>query len=248
DEDPVAAHLKKIGAFNIPDIGVGMLKKNAAVNPLRQRRVLRFVDVDDGLAAFVLVEVAAADEKGFSGSVENERVAPFVDFPVAVESLGKDRIAGQFAPVDEVVIAESGPLLGMVPGGTVEGDAGVEDHRLSVAVDRAATGPDALLLAVGGGTERNGEALPISEIAAANVAPVFWAVAIAERIELIKQVVPTVVIDGAIGIVHPLGGSSDMKNGMPGISLGAGRGRIDGRLGARAGVRSIRSRLPAQDE
>src|SRR5581483_10947601 len=40
DEDPVAAHLKKIGAFNIPDIGVGMLKKNAAVNPLRQRRVL----------------------------------------------------------------------------------------------------------------------------------------------------------------------------------------------------------------
>lgn len=240
DEDPVIADLEKVGAFDVANVGIGMLKKNAAIDPLGEGRVLGFVDVDDGLAAFALVEVAAADEKGFARVVKDKGIAPFVDFAVAMESFGEDGVVRQLAPVDELAIAEGGPLFGVVAGGTVESDAGVEDHGLAVAIDGAGAGPDALLIEVSGRAEGDGEALPMGEVAAADVAPVFWAVALAEGVELIKEVIPAVVVNRAVGVVHPLGGSDDVEGGIPRIGLGARRGGVDGGLGAGDGVVVLR--------
>src|SRR5260221_8220666 len=97
-------------------------------------------------------------------------------------------------------------------GGFSRSDAGVKNHGLSQAVDRAATGPDFRLTRLAGRPERDGQGFPFREIAATGVPPVFRPASVAERIELIEQMVKTFIINGAVWIIDPLGRSSDMKN------------------------------------
>src|SRR5882724_2683956 len=104
-------------------------------------------------------------------------------------------------------------------GGFSRSDAGVKNHGLSQAVDRAATGPDFRLTRLAGRPERDGQGLPFREIAAAGVPPVFRPALIAERIELVEEMVKSFVINGAVGIIDPLGRGCDMKNRAGGIGL-----------------------------
>ncbi len=67
-------------------------------------------------------------------------------------------------------------------GGFSRSDAGVKNHGLSQAVDRAATGPDFRLTRLAGRPERDGQRFPFGEIAAADVPPVFRPASVAERI------------------------------------------------------------------
>src|SRR5882724_923719 len=118
-------------------------------------------------------------------------------------------------------------------GGFSRSDAGVKNHGLSQAVDRAATGPDFRLPRLAGRPERDGQGFPFGEIAAAGVSPVFRPAFVAERIELIEEMVKTPVINGAVWIIDPLGRGCDMKNRAGGIGLGDRHGGLDG--GGRTG-------------
>jgi hypothetical protein len=60
------------------------------------------------------------------------------------------------------------------------------------------------------------------------VSPVFRPASIAERIELIEEMIKTFVKNGAVRIVDPLGWSGDVKNRVGGISLCAWRRGLDG--------------------
>jgi len=84
--------------------------------------------------------------------------------------------------------------------------------------------------------------LPAGQIAAANVAPIFGTAAVAEWVQLIKQVVIALIVDGTVGIVDPLGRSGDVKNRVRGIRLGARSRRSDsGRCARKIVVRRIRA-------
>src|SRR6266852_1437753 len=112
-------------------------------------------------------------------------------------------------------------------------DAGVKNHRLSLAVDCTATGPDFRLTCLAGRPERDGQRFPFRQIAAADVPPVFRPALITERMQLIEEMIKTFVINGAVRIIDPLGRSCDVKNRAGGIGLGALHSGLDG--GSRAG-------------
>ncbi|SRR6266487_1111568 len=68
---------------------------------------------------------------------------------------------------------------------------------------------------------------PFHEVTTADVPPVFRTTAIAERMQLVEEVIETFVIDRAVRIIDPLGGSRDVKNWARGISLGARCGGLN---------------------
>src|SRR2546426_9786640 len=94
-----------------------------------------------------------------------------------------------------------------------ERDTSIENHRLALAVEGAATGPDLRFSGVEGRRERDGQWFPFCQIATANMTPIFWPVPIAEWMQLIKKVVVVQVIDRAVRIIHPMRGSRKVKNG-----------------------------------
>src|SRR6266550_1802329 len=154
-----------------------------------------------------------------------------------------------FAPGNQIIITGGRPLFGMVQRRFPASDAGVKDHRLTLAIDRAATGPDFRFTGFTGRPERDGQMLPFRQITTANVSPVFRAAAIAERMQLIEEMIKTFVKNRAIRIVDPLGRSRDVKNRPGGISLGARRRSLDGR--SRTGkqfVRGFSTRAERQEE
>ncbi len=116
-------------------------------------------------------------------------------------------------------------------------DAGVKNHRLSLAVNRAATGPDFRLTRLARRPERDGQRFPFGQIAAADVPPVFRPALVAERMQLIEEMIKTSVINGSVRIIHPLGRNCDVKNRTGGIGLGVRRSRLDG--GSRTGNRFV---------
>src|SRR5206468_5126723 len=120
------------------------------------------------------------------------------------------------------------PLLGVRHGGFAGRDAGVKSHWLTFAIDRAATGPDLRFPRLTGRRQRDGKMFPFHEVTTADMSPVFRSAAITERMQLVEQVIKTLVIDRAVRIVDPLGRGRDVKNGAGGISLGARRGGFDG--------------------
>lgn len=221
EENIFVADVKKVGTFGGAGAGIGQLEHDATVFPLGEAGVEGLINVGDRLAAFGFVEVTASDEESFVVGMENEGVAPFVDFAVAMKSLGKDGILGAFLPLDEVLIANGRPLFG-VGLGRFLGDAGVENHGLAVAVDRAGARPDAGFALLASWRESNGKRFPMGEIATADVTPIFRAAAIGiEGVELVKEMVITAIEDWAVGIVDPIAGRGDVKDGMAGIGLRA---------------------------
>jgi hypothetical protein len=65
------------------------------------------------------------------------------------------------------------------------------------------------------------------------MAPVSWAGAIAERVQLIEKVVIAFVINRTVWIVHPLGRGSDVELRMRWVGLGTRYGGLHG--GCRSG-------------
>src|SRR5437879_3618921 len=115
----------------------------------------------------------------------------------------------------------------MVKGRFVGTDTGIKTHRLAQAIDRAATGPDLRLPRVAGRRERDGQMLPFRQVATPDVPPVFRATAITERMQLVEEVIKTLVENGTVRIVDPLRWSDDVKDRSGGISLSARRGGLD---------------------
>src|SRR5258708_18540289 len=99
----------------------------------------------------------------------------------------------------------------MVPGGFSGGDAGVKNHWLAQAVDRAATRPPLRLARFGGGRERDGQGFPSRQVPAARVPPIFRPAGVVERIKLVEQMIITLVKNGPVRVIDPLRGSGDVK-------------------------------------
>src|SRR2546421_9049349 len=97
-------------------------------------------------------------------------------------------------------------------GGFSGSDAGVKNHWLAPAVNRAAAGPDFGFTRFQRGCECDGQGFPFGQIAALYVPPIFGAAAIAEGMQLIEEVVPAAMINWAVRIVDPLGGGGDVEN------------------------------------
>ena len=110
-------------------------------------------------------------------------------------------------------------------------DAGVKNHRIAIAVDGAATGPNTGFAALRGGPESDRQPFPFYQVTAANVSPILGAIAVTEGIQLIEKVIVAVVIDRAIWIVHPLGRRNNVEDRARGICLGARGGGLQSRHG-----------------
>src|SRR6185437_14031543 len=69
--------------------------------------------------------------------------------------------------------------------------------------------------------------LPLCQVATAHVTPVFYPACVAERIQLIEEMVKALVKDRAVRIVDPLRGRCDVKNRTSRIRLRAWRGGLN---------------------
>src|SRR5262249_17914667 len=88
EQDPTIANVEKIWAFRGPRFGIGQLKKNAAIFPFGQLGIFRFVNIDDGLPAFRVVEVTAQHHEGSMLVLKNKWIAPFINFCSSVQRFG----------------------------------------------------------------------------------------------------------------------------------------------------------------
>ena len=211
DQDPAAGEFEKVGALDVRNFRVGMPEEHAQILPLRPLRIFRLIHIHDGLAALRMVQIAAANHERPPPFVKNEWIAPVVNFHVAVDCFGQDRVRWVLLPINQVfVLADRGPLFGMVAGGLAAGDAGVENHRLTPAVDVRAARENVLFARLPRRPERDRQMFPMDQVAAARVAPVHVSPVVAVRIVLIEQVVITAVKNGAVGIVHPVGRRQEM--------------------------------------
>jgi len=77
--------------------------------------------------------------------VEDEGVAPIVNFGVAVQGFGENGISRVLLPDNQVFVTDGGPLFGEVAGGFSFLDAGVEDQRLAPGVGRSTARKDVFL-------------------------------------------------------------------------------------------------------
>src|SRR5208337_5098269 len=78
--------------------------------------------------------------------------------------------------------------------------------------------------------------LPVNKVPADGVAPTHASPLVAERVELIEQVVFTLVVDGAVGIVHPVLGRGEVV--LRTVSL----------VVERAGLRALRKKPCTEQE
>src|SRR5208337_4820175 len=78
--------------------------------------------------------------------------------------------------------------------------------------------------------------LPVNKVPADGVAPTHASPLVAERVELIEQVVFTLVVDGAVGIVHPVLGRGEVV--LRTVSL----------VVERAGLRALRKKARIKQE
>src|ERR1017187_1683955 len=108
---------------------------------------------------------------------------------------GDDRVARVLVPDDELVVDGQGhPLLGVALA-----DAGIKEARPAVGPGDGAAGEHVLLTFVQRGPQGDGEVLPIHQVATAGVAPVHVAPYGTVWIELVEEMVPALVEDGAVG-------------------------------------------------
>src|SRR5262245_48965219 len=103
-------------------------------------------------------------------------------------------------PVNEIfVFGDRRPLLGVTFA-----DAGVEEHQLAVGGLCSRPRKCMLLAAALCGPERDRLVFPIDEVLAAKVAPMHVSPTVAVRVVLVEDVIVAVVVDEAVGVVHPI--------------------------------------------
>src|SRR6185312_10783435 len=166
---------------------------------------------------------SAADHIGCAVFGEQKRVAPIRYLPRAMNCRGEDGITRRLVPHDEIVIGRyRHPLLGRTVA-----DARVKEPRRTVASEYRSAGEDGGLAFVLGGSQRDGQMLPVDEVATASVPPMHVAPQRTVWIELIEEVMPAAIEHGPIGIVVPIGRRMEVVDGALGIGRGGRYGRFD---------------------
>ena len=89
-------------------------------------------------------------------------------------------------------------------------DAGVHGDRRSLVIDHTAGKDATLIRRVGGRHNGDGQFLPMHQIVADRVTPMHVGVIRAIGIVLEKQVIPSLPVNDAVGVVHPVGGGQEV--------------------------------------
>ena len=200
---------------------VAVFEDHAAVPPLGQIRVGGFVQLHGAASAALRVDVAAADHVGAPSLAEQEGIAPLVHLQRAVILQRDHRIARVLLPDDQLVIGRQGhPLFRIALA-----DARVEQARPAVGSGDRSAGEHVLLALFQRGPQRDRQVLPVHQVAAARVPPVHVAPRGSVRVELVEEVVPALIEDGAVGIVVPVGRRMEMVDRTVGVGLGLPDGR-----------------------
>ena len=199
---------------------------------------------------FVLVGEGDRHQPALGGGVpEHLRVAEVVRADV------EDRVAGVLGPGGTAVGAVGEGLLllaGRLLRTGVHGDQGRvlpgPEAGGVVLVQHHAAGEDHFLVVL-----RNGqrELLPVGQVGADGVAPGHVAPGVAGRVVLEEQVVPALVVDQSVGVVHPVLGRGEVELGpvllvVEGVGHGWGGGDQaepgqDGQRGEESAARASRS-------
>ena len=133
----------------------------------------------------------------------DEGIPPLQNIQVAIVRHGQDRIARITLPGDQIFASMGKPLFGMRMRVMFRTDAGIEKLRFSIDDDDV-TGK--AMRFTGGFIREEGvwQVFPAEQIAAAQMAPVNRSPCRLERIMLIKKMVPAIVPDKTVWIIHPV--------------------------------------------
>ena len=142
-------------------------------------------------------------------SFEKEGISPLLQ-----SGAGHHWIRRSLVPLDQVfVLRERRPLFGRpgIADARVESGGGLRPEWARAGEARA--GVDRILASRSRRPKGDRKILPIHEVAASRVSPILHSSPIVVGSELIEDVIPAVVKNRTVGVVHPIAGISVVKGG-----------------------------------